>query len=131
MIFRNFWCMVGIGAPLRCSRIVRLIPALLTEAVNYTQDTMVARRRTLQMSATQDKVVSILGKYVFNKQLLEDANGNSRIINDLKINSARVIDVILDVEDEFQIEIDNTSLEKILTVDDICKIIEIKLGNNP
>ena len=36
-------------------------------------------------------------------------------INDLKINSANLIDIILDLEDEFDIEIDEESMEKIFS----------------
>ena len=51
----------------------------------------------------------------------------SDFINDLKINSANLVDVILDVEDEFDIEIDNESMEKMLSVKAALDIIETKL----
>ena len=35
------------------------------------------------------------------------------MVKDLKINSARIVDIVLDIEDAFEIEIDNQSLAKI------------------
>ena len=49
-------------------------------------------------------------------------------INDLKINSANLVDVILDVEDEFDIEIDNETMEKMLSVKAAMEVIETKLA---
>ena len=49
-------------------------------------------------------------------------------IKDLKINSANLVDVILDVEDEFDIIVDNESMEKMLTVKAALEIIEAKLS---
>ena len=48
-------------------------------------------------------------------------------VKDLKINSANLVDVILDIEDEFDIEIDNDSMEKMLSVKAAIEIIESKL----
>ena len=45
----------------------------------------------------------------------------------MKINSANLVDVILDVEDEFDIEIENESMEKMLSVKAALDIIETKL----
>jgi len=50
-------------------------------------------------------------------------------IKDLKINSANLVDVILDVEDDFDIEIDNEAMEKMLSVKAAIEIIEAKLAS--
>ncbi|MGB5264674.1 MAG: acyl carrier protein, partial [Lutimonas sp.] len=42
--------------------------------------------------------------------------------------SANLVDIILDVEDEFDIEIDNDSMEKMLSVKSALEIIELKLS---
>jgi acyl carrier protein len=51
-------------------------------------------------------------------------------ITDLNINSANLVDIILDVEDAFQIHIDNESMEKMMNVKATLLIIETKLSEN-
>ena len=63
----------------------------------------------------------------FNNTLKSIPNS---FINDLKINSANLVDVVLDVEDEFDIEIDNDSMEKMLSVKAAIEIIESKLAES-
>ena len=53
---------------------------------------------------------------------------DSDFLNDLKINSANLVDVILDIENEFDIEIDNDSMEKMLNVKAAMEIITAKLA---
>ena len=48
-------------------------------------------------------------------------------IRDLKINSANLVDIILDIEDEYDITIDNESMEKLSKVGDAIDIIQSKL----
>lgn len=75
-----------------------------------------------------EKLKPILIKYTFEKALVENINEITQILKDLKINSARIIDIILDVEEEFDIEIDDVAMEKILTVGDIAGIIRMKIS---
>ena len=49
-------------------------------------------------------------------------------INDLKVNSANLIDIVLDVEDMFDIEIDNESMEQMLSVKQALEIIQKKMA---
>ena len=53
---------------------------------------------------------------------------SSDFITDLKINSANLVDVILDVEDHFNIIIDQQSMERMIDVQSTLQIIEIKLS---
>lgn len=69
----------------------------------------------------------IIKPYVQDQEAFENLNEDTDFINDLKINSANLVDVILDVEDEFNIEIDNESMEKMLSVKAAIEIIENKL----
>jgi acyl carrier protein len=69
----------------------------------------------------------IIALYAQDKDALEQMTGETDFINDLKINSANLVDVILDVEEEFEIEIDNQSMEKMLNVQASIDIIENKL----
>jgi len=46
------------------------------------------------------------------------------MLRDLQINSAHLVDIILDMEEEFDIEIDDTTAEKMLTVGEAIDITE-------
>ena len=72
----------------------------------------------------------IVKPYVQNQEAFKNLSEETDFINDLKINSANLVDVILDVEDEFGIEIDNESMEKMLSVKSAMDIIETKLANS-
>ncbi len=75
-----------------------------------------------------EKLKNIVTPYVQNKEGLENFDENTDFLNDLKINSANLVDVVLDVEDEFDIEIDNDSMSDMLNVLDAKKIIQLKLA---
>lgn len=75
-----------------------------------------------------EKLKKIVTPYVQEKKGLEEFDESTDFINDLRINSANLVDVVLDVEDEFDIEIDNESMDGMLTVGDAKNIIERKLA---
>ena len=75
-----------------------------------------------------NRLKAIVSTYAQNKEALESINEETDFINDLKINSANLVDVILDVEEEFDIVIDNDAMEKMLTVKASIAVIEAKLS---
>jgi len=78
----------------------------------------------------QELIVSlkkIVKPYIQDEAAFENLSEETDFVNDLKINSANLVDVILDVEDEFDIEIDNEAMEKMLSVKAAIEIISIKL----
>jgi acyl carrier protein len=74
------------------------------------------------------KLKKIAEPYVENKTLLENITRETDFIQDLKINSANLVDVVLDIEEEFDITIDTVSMEKMLTVGAALDIIQEKLN---
>ncbi len=70
----------------------------------------------------------IVSTYVEDKVQLEDLNEATDFIRDLRINSANLVDIVLDVEEEFGIVIDNLSMERMLNVGASIEIIETKLA---
>jgi acyl carrier protein len=70
---------------------------------------------------------NIVKPYAQDLEAFNNLSEETDFIKDLKINSANLIDVILDLEDEFDIEIDNDSMEKMLSVKAAMEIIESKL----
>lgn len=72
-------------------------------------------------------VRKIVKPYIQDQEAFNNLSEETDFINDLKINSANLVDVILDVEDEFNIEIDNDSMDKMLSVKAALDIIQTKL----
>ncbi|HEY0091881.1 MAG TPA: acyl carrier protein [Flavobacterium sp.] len=70
----------------------------------------------------------IIKPYVKNQDAYDNLSESTDFINDLNINSANLVDVILDIEEEFHIVIDNLSMERMLNVKEALDIIEAKLG---
>jgi len=52
----------------------------------------------------------------------------SNFIEELNINSANLVDIVLDVEDAFDITLENEDMDKMVTVKDALAIIEGKLS---
>ena len=76
-----------------------------------------------------EKLKKIVEPYVQRLEGLKNFREETDFLNDLQINSANLVDVVLDVEDEFDIEIDNDSMEGMLTVGDAKAIIQKKIGS--
>ena len=74
------------------------------------------------------KLKAIVKPYIQDEEAFKNLTEETDFINDLKINSANLVDVVLDVEDEFDIEIDNDSMEKMLSVKAAMQVIEEKLA---
>ena len=74
-----------------------------------------------------ERLRPIVATYVADKSLPDQITEQTDFIKDLKINSANLVDIVLDVEEEFGIEIDNLSMEKMLSVGASIAIIKEKL----
>ena len=83
---------------------------------------------------TRGKLITSLQKivkpYILDQIAFENVTEETDFINDLNINSANLIDIILDLEDEFDIEIDDESMENMLSVKSALDIIENKLAES-
>lgn len=78
------------------------------------------------MKAIEPTVIEILKQYSFEKKIWGNYTGDLEIIKDLKVNSARIVDIVLDVEEAFDIEIDDDSLENIVCIRNIVEIVDVK-----
>ena len=57
------------------------------------------------MSNNEMKIIEILLKYGKSELSASQIKPTTGLLEDLKINSARLVDIIIDFEDEFDIEI--------------------------
>jgi acyl carrier protein len=81
---------------------------------------------------TRQEILSELKKvispYTTNKEMLEKIDDNTDLIADLKINSANLVDIIIDAEAKYDIEIDYDSADKMVNVGNCIDVISEKLG---
>ena len=70
----------------------------------------------------------IVKPYIQDDAAFDSLTEETDFINDLKINSANLVDVILDIEEKFDIIIDNQAMEKMLNVKAAIEIIETQLA---
>ena len=82
----------------------------------------------MKKEAIIEKLKVIVKPYVKNQEAFDNLSESTDFITDLQINSANLVDVILDVEEEFTIVIDNESMEKMITIKSALEIIETKLS---
>ncbi|MEN8162788.1 MAG: phosphopantetheine-binding protein [Acidobacteriota bacterium] len=75
-----------------------------------------------------EKVVAVLKRYTKNEDALNGVSVSTNILEDLKVNSARLVDVILDFEDVFNIEIADEDADGVNTVGDALQLIEARIG---
>jgi len=75
-----------------------------------------------------DRVVKIITPYVKNQEALDGASLTTHILDELKVNSARLVDVVLEFEDAFDIEIDDGDVDKVDTIGNAVELIAAKTG---
>lgn len=74
-----------------------------------------------------NELVPIIALYLPEDVSKEAITKESNLTSELNINSAHLVDVVLDVEDKFDIEFANTDIENLHTVQDAITIIGKKL----
>jgi acyl carrier protein len=75
-----------------------------------------------------EAMLNILKPYTKDAALLERANRDTHILNDLKVNSARLVDVIIKCEDVFGITVDDDEADTIRTIGNAVDVIQTKLN---
>jgi acyl carrier protein len=75
-----------------------------------------------------EAMVNILKPYTKDAALLERATKDTHILNDLKVNSARLVDVIIKCEDVFNITVDDDEADTIRTIGNAIDLIHAKLN---
>ena len=75
-----------------------------------------------------EEMLNILRVYTKDQAALGKATLDTHILDDLKVNSARLVDVIIKCEDVFGITVEDDEADKIRTIGDAVNIIKQKLG---
>jgi acyl carrier protein len=76
-----------------------------------------------------EQLKTIIKPFVKEEQAFKNLTESTDFINDLKINSANLVDIVLDIEDAFHIVIDDQSMAKMLNLGAALDIIETKLDS--
>jgi acyl carrier protein len=82
----------------------------------------------MNREAIIEKLKTIVKPYIKNQEAFDNLTESTDFIADLQINSANLVDVILDIEEEYEIVIDNQSMERMVDVKSALDIIETKLS---
>ena len=72
---------------------------------------------------TYNNVVKILMNYSKADMPIDQVTAQTSLLGDLKINSARLVDIIIDFEDTFDIAIDDKDADGVATVKDAVDLI--------
>jgi len=75
-----------------------------------------------------EELKKVIAPYTTNKQMLAGINEQTDLIKDLKINSANLVDIIIDAEAKYDIEIDYDSADKMINVGTCIDVIDEKLN---
>ena len=71
-----------------------------------------------------DNVINIISKHAKNQDALKSISEQTNILNDLQVNSARLVDIVLDFEDTFDLEISDEDADKIETIGDAVSLVK-------
>jgi len=82
----------------------------------------------MEQSEVLGRVIKILTPYVKNQAALDSIDMSTHILDELKVNSARLVDVVLEFEDAFDIEIADDDVDSVETVGDAVTLIESKFA---
>ena len=75
-----------------------------------------------------NKLKAIISPYVQDEDAFAALSEDTDFVRDLKINSANLVDIILDIEDAFDIRLENEDMEKMLDVKAAMAIVNEKLA---
>ena len=68
-------------------------------------------------------LIDIIKPYLPQEVLDNEVSEDNHLINDLMINSAHIVDIVLDIEDKFDIMIDDDIIGEMNTVQDSIDVV--------
>jgi acyl carrier protein len=79
------------------------------------------------MEARYEQLRDIIKIYLPEDVSAAEIGLDSHLLEELNINSANLVDIVLDVEDAFNIQLENEDMDQMKTVRDALAIIDAKL----
>lgn len=77
-------------------------------------------------TSNYQQLAEIIKPYLPEDVKPEQVQEGSHLINDLNINSAHLVDIVLDVEDHYNIRLEESDMQQMQTVADALRIIQEK-----
>lgn len=84
----------------------------------------------LSQTDLYERVKSILQKVMYKSASLENLTPQSRLNEDLDLDSARLVDLILNLEEDFNICIEDDLFEEIKTFGDLVAVVTKKTSES-
>lgn len=83
----------------------------------------------MERTALFNDFKTVLAEHVSNgaAKALQNLNEGTNLADDLQIESLDIVNIVIDIEDKFGIEIDNDSIRKMSTVGNCITLIQEKL----
>jgi acyl carrier protein len=96
--------------------------------VFYLSDLWLNFMQKLNMEKTEliEKLKVIIEPYIQDEDAFKNLTETTDFVKDLKINSANLVDIILDIEDAFDIRLENEDMEQMLNVKAAIEIVQSK-----
>ena len=82
----------------------------------------------MNKEALVEKLTAIVKPYIQNEEAFSKMNEETDFMNDLEVNSANLVDIILDTEDEFDIRIEDEDMDRMVNVASAMEVIMEKLN---
>jgi acyl carrier protein len=74
------------------------------------------------------RVVTLLKRFARNQEALAQATAETTFIKDLRVNSARLVDIAIAIEKQFGIQLTDDEADRVRSVGDAVKVVTAKLG---
>ncbi|MCG2419071.1 phosphopantetheine-binding protein [Aequorivita sp. F47161] len=75
-----------------------------------------------------ERLEPIIINYLPEDVAPKEVNKSSDLTRELNINSAHLVDIVLDIEDVFNIEFKNEDMEQLRSIDDAILLIQQKIS---
>ena len=77
----------------------------------------------MNQESVKTDLLEIIKPYLPEDVQITEVSEEKHLINDLKINSAHIVDIVLDIEDKFDIMIDDDAIGEMNTVRDSIDVV--------
>ena len=77
----------------------------------------------MNQESIKTDLLEIIKPYLPDDVQITEVSEEKHLINDLKINSAHIVDIVLDIEDKFDIMIDDDAIGEMNTVRDSIDVV--------
>ncbi|MGB5237226.1 MAG: acyl carrier protein [Flavobacteriaceae bacterium] len=82
----------------------------------------------MENSPRYDDLLKIIQPYLPEDITPNQVGPKSHFVEELNINSAHLVDIVLDVEDKYDIVLENEDMDQMQTVDQAIELIQKKLA---